>query len=890
MLRLIAILLTLALAEAPLSAASQAEKHAFDDAAKSFDGHWWDRAEKQFGEFAIQFPNSERKPEAILLQGEARFKLKLYTGVIDLLAANLGKAGAWADQYHYWLAQASFESGNYQAAADAFAKVVNDFPASTNRLEASIGEAAARFNLKDWSGVTNRLRQTNGVFQQAAKARPDSESVVRGDLLLSEALLALKEFKSAEETVQPLSKIKMNPTLDWRRQFLLCRIQRAAGRTAESLASTTNLVALATASGQPVLQAESVAFHAETLEGMNRLAEAVAVYDQNIAPEFPVERRRQALLKVVELSLAQNKIADTISRLEKFLNQYPNDALSDMALLTLGELRLKEYGSLRERDAKSGDPGLRATSTNLLQQAHSHFDRLVTVFTNSEFFGKAQLDRGWCLWEEGKVPESKAAFQSAVEKLPASYDQAVARFKLADAQFEIKDFAGAATNYNLIIDRYTSLPQVKTNLFEPALYQLLRASLATTNLIGATNALTRILTEYPASFYVDRGLLLVGQTLNSQGDPAKARELFSQIEKLIPHSSLLPEVELAIARTYEQEGNWPAAISRYDAWLTEFTNHAARAGAEYSRASANYKAGNETNALTLFTGFVARFPTNDLAPLAQYWVADHYFNAGDFVNAENNAQLLYQNQKWPPSELIFRARMLAGKAAFARQNYSEASAYFSKLINVLVEKTNSPPELLADAYLKLGDTIFEKFKTDQVKSPDDFTQAINAYKRVVQDFPTNLAALALGQIGECCFQLGADDPKRYDLAASYFQQVLTNAYADATVRSQAEVKLAMVFEKQAALKSDAEREQLLELALNRYLNVVYGHNLRGEEKPDLYWLKQAGLAAGNLAEAAKQWEQAVKLYQRMLDLLPPMRTALEIKIKKAEEHFQLQKK
>ena len=201
-------------------------------------------------------------------QAQARFKLKLYTGVVDLLSANLSRAGPWADQYHFWLAQAWFESGNYQDAATAFAKVVNEFPASTNRLEASIGEAAARLNLKDWSGVIERLRQTNGVFQQSAKLKPDNEYVVRGYLLLGGALLAQKDFQAAEETVQLLAKKKLSPALDWRRQFLLCRIQLAAGRTeARRVAGhDESRRGSQRPAGQPELQAQSVAFHAGILE------------------------------------------------------------------------------------------------------------------------------------------------------------------------------------------------------------------------------------------------------------------------------------------------------------------------------------------------------------------------------------------------------------------------------------------------------------------------------------------------------------------------------------------------------------------------------------------------------------------------------------------------
>ena len=329
--------------------------------------------------------------------------------------------------------------------------------------------------------------------------------------------------------------------------------------------------------------------------------------------------------------------------------------------------------------------------------------------------------------------------------------------KLADAQYEQKDFAGAATNYSLVIDRYASVPQVKTNLFELALYQLLQAHYQTTNLIGATNVLAKILAEYPSSYYLDRSMLLVGKGLNRQGDPAKAREIFSDFEKRFSKSALLPEVELAIARTYEQENNWSAAIGKYDAWVSSFTNHESLPGAEYFRAWNNYQAGNETNALILFTNFVAQFPTNELAPRAQYWVADYYYRHDDFKNAEKNYQLLFQN--WPLSELRFRARMVAGRAAFARADPKEARRYFTDLINVLVKMTNNPPDLLAEAYLKLGDTIFEQFIANPARPMGDFGEALTAYKHAM-DFPTNgVAALALGQIGDHYFLLGTDDPK-----------------------------------------------------------------------------------------------------------------------------------
>ena len=86
--------------------------------------------------------------------------------------------------------------------------------------------------------------------------------------------------------------------------------------------------------------------------------------------------------------------------------------------------------------------------------------------------------------------------------------------------------------------------------------------------------------------------------------------LFEKFEELYPTSPLRPEVELALARTYEQENNWPAAIGIYDRWVERYTNDARLLPqVEYARAWANFQAGHETNAFQLFTNFIAQFPT-----------------------------------------------------------------------------------------------------------------------------------------------------------------------------------------------------------------------------------------------------------------------------------------
>ena len=84
-----------------------------------------------------------------------------------------------------------------------------------------------------------------------------------------------------------------------------------------------------------------------------------------------------------------------------------------------------------------------------------------------------------------------------MERLPVSKDLATAYFRLADTQFQQTNFAGAIKSYQAIIEKFAALPEVRTNLFEPALYETVRAGLAGGDLATATNALQNLLAWYP---------------------------------------------------------------------------------------------------------------------------------------------------------------------------------------------------------------------------------------------------------------------------------------------------------------------------------------------------------------------------------------------------------
>ena len=861
---------------APSWAAAGGEAQAFTAAEKVYLDADYRNAETYFAEFLQKFPNSAHVPEAVLYQAQSRLKLGNYTGALQLLAAHQKQAGALADWYLLCQGEAFLAQGELLQSQTNFARLLQDYPASTHRLSAAVNAAVVEMRLSDFGKAVELLGRTNGVFQLAAATNHANPEVIRGYLLLSEAQLAQNDTRAAELSLQALSASPLDATNNWQRQFLLCRVYEVEGRLDEALQNVTNLNVLAQATGQHSFQAQSVSFEAGVLERLGRRAEALAVYQKNLSAGVPPEHQRKALLKSTELCLALGKPGEAAQVLQAFLTQFPTNSCSDLALLTLGELRLRQYDpGLLTNQVALVTTNAPAGATNFLEDATSAFQGFRARFPNSALAGKAQLDLGWCYWLAGKIDESRATFQNAAALLPASAERAQAIFKLADAHYLLRQYPAAISNYEAVAEGFPGLPAVRTNLAEPALYQIVRACQASGDDNHETNALARILSRYPDGIYTQRAVLVAGQHLGRRF-PAQARQLFCDAARTATNSALLPEIQLAIARTYEQEARWEDAIQQYDTWLNTFTNLATRSQAEYFRAHANYEAGHETNALAQFTNLVARFPTSEYAPLAQWWVADYFFGVNKPHEAEINYKLVFQN--WPASPLAYPARLMAGRMAVVRQGWDDAADYFRSLQN----DPNCPSDLRAQALFAFGDTLLSRNSTNRL----DYDDAFATFDLVCKNYPTNaIATLAWGQKAICYWQFAriSNDPADYAKATNAFQQVIDSSMADAKARSIAEVGLAFTLEKLSETRQDPERTELLNTALQHYQRVFYDNGfLRHGEKLDPFWTRKAGMEAGRLAERLNLREHAIRVYQRLQQMFPPLRLEDRIKALQAQ--------
>jgi outer membrane protein assembly factor BamD (BamD/ComL family) len=864
-------LVLLLLLVAPAFAAEPAEAEAFASAAKASQDGFYERAEREWAEFLKQFPKSVRANEAALAEAQARYHLKQYPAALELLNARGGQAGPLADQYQFWRGQVQLDSTNYAAAEQSFAEMLKSHTNSPLRLNASVAQAQARFRRDDFAGVVELLAATNTAFQLAARDSTNVAQVARGYLMLAEAQLRRNDRAGAGAALQALAAKPLSPELAWERWQLLASVEFAGATPQLALPALTNAATQARAAGKPLLLAQTFNLQADVFKKMNQPTRAAQAYEAIVSAEaMPPEQKRIGLLREVELYASQNAFTNAAARIALYLTQNTNDSSADLLTIKAGEFLLEAF-----RQQTNG-----AAATNLLAEARSYFDAAIQRYTNSPLLGKAWLDRGWALWEEHlatgngqRLLDSQSAFQTAAEKLPPGDEQAQARFKIGDAQFQQNLFGAAATNYQAVLALSANTPLVRSNIVSQAAEQLIRCHLAQTNFAGAEAALQQASALFPASENVQASWILIGKSIADFGQLEKGRAMLKEFSAKFPTSPLKSDAELAYARTFALEEKWSEAIQLYMRWATNNPTHPALVQAEFDRAWYFFKAGQETNAFRLYTNFVARFPTNILSAYAQNWIGDYYFNKEQWSVAEANYQRVFQDTNWHVSDLECQARIMAARTAFFRQNYSDARSYLTNILQAACS-----PAITADALFELGDVLIEqRAPANSTNTLENFQEALAAFDRVTRMGATNrLEPLAWGKIGDCHMQLAAKYPESYEQATNAYQKVLDSKRADVPVaaRNQAEVGIGLTLESMAENRPK-DRVDLLKTALDRYLNVAYS------AKADPHWRKRAAQAAGRVAEMLDpNGTTARPLYNRFIREIPAMKPTWEAKLAK----------
>lgn len=800
---------------------------AFDAALRALDSRLFQRAADELSSFAEKFPTSPLRPTAL-------------------------------EQARLARGEAALAAGQWKLAATAFGSFAGDFPASTNRMQASLREALALLRDGQPAAARDRILASGSLPPTLA---------FEGSMLLAEARFQAREHGPALESLQAALPFAKDPDQQWRRERLLHDVALQGNVPGPRMQAAEALLALAEATTNAVRRAEANSLAALALADAGEAARADALWERNTTPGTPDAFQRDAVLRIGQALLQRGDLPVARARLERFLNGRPNDPAWHPVRVLFGQVLFRQYTAARARTPVP--PEVAGLPALILGQ----LDAVLAHQPPPDLAGMIHYLRGWCLWEEGlgqpaRLAEADAAFRKAAEALPASPEQATARFKLGDAALLRGDPAAALDQFLAVAEGYTNDPVVARELRPFAWRQAVAAAIASANTNAANRAVTQLLASYPDAEVSGPSTLLVGQARVRQGQPASGRDLLAQFIQRFPDAPVTADVRLALASAFISERQWNPALRELDTWVARYTNHPSLPQAEYDRAYASAEAGLSTNAVEQFRALAQRFATNPLSQTAQLWLGSHFYNLGDFGQSELAYVGVLTNTLWKGSLAAQRARLLASQAAMARGSTTNAVQYLLDLLN----DPATPEAERASGYFYLGEARLAGHPAGTNGPLASFTDALEAFAGAARFTNQPVVVAAWGRMAYCHLQLVAQSPVAASRAVELYQRILDSPLSDPSSRAKALVGIGAACERMASSKGPAEAAELLERALKHYLDVVLGSGfLRAGESVPARILEEAGLAAGQLLEERRRYLEADGLYERLGREIPSLR-------------------
>jgi tol-pal system protein YbgF len=144
---------------------------------------------------------------------------------------------------------------------------------------------------------------------------------------------------------------------------------------------------------------------------------------------------------------------------------------------------------------------------------------------------------------------------------------------------------------------------------------------------------------------------------------------FEQAATAVPPAPIATPPGTPGAAAPQAPGAAPAAASTAQTATPAATPDETR---EYEAAQSQRRIGNYQGAITAFQSFVSQHPKSSLAPRAQYWIGDSYYNLRDYKNAIASQQKLiasYGDSASVPDALlnIASSQLEQGETAAARK-------------------------------------------------------------------------------------------------------------------------------------------------------------------------------------------------------------------------------
>lgn len=706
-------------------------------------------AERRFRQGLEGFPEGPLQDDcryglarALDRQGHVAEAERLYLGLSGKLASPL------ADDARFHLGALQYAAGRFDEAAETFAALEQDFPASSWNAQARLGRAWALMKLlrrdqakplleslaadpsvglqaRYWLGL---IQKADGDAPAAAATLLDAANAAGDDPLApamrfhaGDALLLGGQVEAAAREFDAVV-VWHDGNHEWL-DDALCGKLRAAIKAGDPTAVDRAAAEFDRRAAKSPLRAEVQTLLARSLLERQRPDEAAALLEPLIAPEGfdqrSLERRfllalayertkRQAhaldvlrpvvekatgtlkadaLLRVGSLRVAAGQYAEAVRALESFLATNPS---GDSLLKALGELAVcrARLGQLDE-------------AKQLYAQLERQYPNHPLLAALTAQLAEAAYDANDARWAEQLFAQlaQAAAPTTSPSGPPATAGPSVPG-ATGSAPGESAATPGASTPGATASGPRTpaspttpaTAPPSAQDI--PALMGLAWSRFKAGNLAEAAQAFGRVLDADPPPDVMAEAAFAQGRILERLEKPDGALAMYDRVVAEGAGTPQHPEAIYFAARLRDQLQQDREAAALYERLDREYPKFERRDAVLYQWAWARRDLGEAAEADRLFERLRAEFPGSRYAADAVYRLAETAYLAKDYDKSQALLDGLLSGQAEPQTRQY--ARYLLGQIAIARQQWDEVERQFQEYVR---EFPSGPQRSVADFWI-----------------------------------------------------------------------------------------------------------------------------------------------------------------------------------------------
>ena len=271
--------------------------------------------------------------------------------------------------------------------------------------------------------------------------------------------------------------------------------------------------------------------------------------------------------------------------------------------------------------------------------------------------------------------------------------------------------------------------------------------------------------------------------------------------------------------------------------------------------------GNDSKVIELAKRFLQQHESSTLAASVRMKLAEVYYRRQDFPNAQTQFEILVERAQagaFEEKALFFAAE--SAMSSMGAHSLEQAILLFDRVVKLNGELKWAARNEQAAIERKLG------------KSQD----ALVLYEEVLKgDARAAEKREALCGKADIFSEMGAVDPKNYQLAIEVYDQLAADRDEPVHWHNQA------LFKKGLCLEKESDRAG----ALAAFYQVIENES-RPDRPPEFFWFYKAGFNAGRLLEADAKWQSAAAVYQKLAAASGPRSDEAKERVDRLRlEHF-----